>query len=44
MGEIGSDARSVDNIVKGELVDQWAGLQEKGERLRRNNVSTDLAA
>ena len=31
--EIGCDARSIDYIIERELVDQWAGLQQKGEWL-----------
>jgi len=34
VGEIGCDARGIDDIVERELVDQRAGLQEEGERLR----------
>jgi len=33
MGKVGSDTRSIDNIVKRKLVDQRAGLQKEGERL-----------
>ena len=33
MREIGRNTGSVDNIVEGELVDEGARLEEKGERL-----------
>jgi len=33
VGEIGGYARCVDDIVKGELVDEWARLEEEGKRL-----------
>lgn len=34
MGEIGRNTGGVDNIVQGKLIDEGAGLQEEGERLR----------
>ena len=33
MGEIGRNTWSVDNIVEGELVNEWACLEEKGQWL-----------
>ena len=33
VGEIGSDTWSVHNIVKGELIDERASLEEEGQRL-----------
>jgi len=33
VGQIGSNARGVDDIIESELVDQLAGLEEKGQRL-----------
>ena len=35
MREIGCDTWSVDDIVEGEMVDEWAGLEKEGERLVR---------
>lgn len=36
--EIGSNTRSVDNIVEGKLVNKRAGLQEEGQRLYRTTM------
>lgn len=33
MRKIGGDTRGVDDIVERELVNEWASLHEKGERL-----------
>lgn len=33
MGQIGCDARSIDNIIEREFIDQGTGLQQKGEWL-----------
>lgn len=33
MGEVGSNARGVDDIVEGELIDQRGELKKEGERL-----------
>ena len=33
MRQIGCDARSIDNIVEREFIDQRAGLQQEGEWL-----------
>lgn len=39
MGKISGDARGVDNIVKGELVDERTGLQQEGKRLSMAIIS-----
>lgn len=36
MREIGGNTRGVNDIVQGELIDVRAGLEEQGERLRKN--------
>jgi hypothetical protein len=41
VGEIRSNAGGVDNIVEGELVDDGAGLAEKGERLADSSGGTE---
>ena len=33
VGEVRGDAGGVDDIVEGEVVDEWAGLEEEGEWL-----------
>lgn len=35
MGDIGSDTGGVDDIVKGELVNEGGELQEQGQRLTK---------
>ncbi len=39
VGEVGGDARGVDDIVERELVDERAELEEKGQRLHGCRVS-----
>ena len=39
--EIGSNTRSVDNIVEGKLVNKRAGLQEERQRLYRTTMRLD---
>ena len=41
MGKIGSDARGVDDIVEGELINIGGELQEKRERLANATSSTE---
>ena len=33
VGEIGGNARGVDDIEQGELIDEWAKLEEEGQGL-----------
>lgn len=37
MREVRGDARGVDNIIEGQLIDQWARFQKKRERLLTNS-------
>ena len=39
VGKISGDTRGVDNIVKGELVDERTGLQQEGKRLAMAIIS-----
>lgn len=42
MGEISGNTWGVDDIVEGQLIDEWAGLEEEGQRLNESALAIVL--